>query len=233
MPTPPLPHLAAMQLLDSAAPTGAFAHSMGFETYMERGVIDSPDTFAAWLESFVRHQLAFTDAVAVRLAWAAESFDEVRQLDRLLDALTIPAEAKKANAAMGKRLLTIAASNYAPEPEGASWLVRYQQGVDKQCLKSHPAIVWGITARELGLDSDAAVSYHLYATAISLTQNAVRAIPLGQDAGQRIQRRAQAWIADATEASRGRGIDDLGAAVPGLEIAQMQHAQQRARLFMS
>lgn len=78
-----------------------------------------------------------------------------------------------------------------------------------------------------------AVAAHLYASVMSLTQNAVRGIPLGQDAGQRVVRRAQEWVLRAVEVSRGLHPDDLGAIAPGLEIAQMRHERQRARMFMS
>ena len=78
-----------------------------------------------------------------------------------------------------------------------------------------------------------AVAAHLHASVMSLTQNAVRGIPLGQDAGQRVVRRAQEWVLRAVEVSRGLHPDDLGAIAPGLEIAQMRHERQRARMFMS
>jgi urease accessory protein UreF len=68
---------------------------------------------------------------------------------------------------------------------------------------------------------------------ISLTQNAVRGVPLGQQAGQRVIRQAQDWVQHAVETSKQLDESDLGAIAPGLEIAQMRHEQQRARLFMS
>ena len=41
------------------------------------------------------------------------------------------------------------------------------------------------------------------------------------------------WVLRAVEVSRGLHPDDLGAIAPGLEIAQMRHERQRARMFMS
>ena len=46
-------------------------------------------------------------------------------------------------------------------------------------------------------------------------------------------RQAQDWVQHAVEASKQLDESDLGAIAPGLEIAQMRHEQQRARLFMS
>jgi len=56
---------------------------------------------------------------------------------------------------------------------------------------------------------------------------------LFRSAGQRIIRAAQDWTRRAVEVSRGLEREDLGAIAPGLEIAQMHHERQRARLFMS
>ena len=79
----------------------------------------------------------------------------------------------------------------------------------------------------------AVTAAYLQSSVISLTQNAVRAIPLGQDAGQR----AIASVRDDVRAAVRRigGLDemDLGAAAPGIEISQMRHERQRTRMFMS
>ena len=230
--------LAAMQLLDSAAPVGGFAHSMGFETYIESGYIDSSESFGHWLESYLHNQLTYADALAIRLVHRAVEFREVAELDWEMHAQTLAAQVQKANSAMGKRLLRIARRNYAQEFSGGSspaadWLERYEEAVSRSELCAHPALVWAVVSRNLDMDEDTAVSCHLYATAIMLTQNAVRAVPLGQDAGQTVERRAQEWVARATRRSRLLGRQDFGANVPGLEIAQMQHERQRARLFMS
>jgi urease accessory protein len=78
-----------------------------------------------------------------------------------------------------------------------------------------------------------ALAAYLFAAATSLTQNAVRAIPLGQNAGQRLLRQAADDVAAAVERVSHLTLDDFGAVTPGLEISQMRHEHQRARMFMS
>ena len=50
----------------------------------------------------------------------------------------------------------------------------------------HPAICFTMLGHHLGVDIEMIIDYYLYQNVSSLTQNAVRAIPLGQTAGQRI-----------------------------------------------
>jgi urease accessory protein len=230
LPAPPstVSLLGLMQLTDSALPIGAFSHSLGFESYLHREVIHDEASFAHWLQMFVHQQLTFTDALAIRLVYAAEAFDEVADLDELVTAQALPRQVREAGMTMGRRLLVIGADSY-PGP----WIEQYRAGVQAGRLHAHPATVWAVLARHLGLHEDTAVAAHLYATVITLTQNAVRGIPLGQNTGQRVIRGAQPWIHRAVEVSAGLDGEDLGAIAPGLEIAQMNHERQRARLFMS
>lgn len=220
--------LGMLQLTDSALPTGAFSHSQGFETYLNREEIDGPHSFTQWLEMFTEQQLTFTDALAIRLVYAAKDFADVADIDELVTVQALPQQIRESGITMGKRLLSLGNDSYEHP-----WIIRYADGVASGKLYAHQATVWGVLARALGVDEDEAVAAHLYATIISLTQNAVRGIPIGQNAGQRIIRRAQNWVEKAVNGSAALDADDLGAIAPGLEIAQMNHERQRSRLFMS
>ncbi|WP_030014708.1 MULTISPECIES: urease accessory protein UreF [Micrococcales] len=221
--------MGLMQLTDSALPTGAFSHSLGFETYIHRGDVGDEETFTAWLTMFIEQQLTYTDAIAIRLVYRAERPDDVADVDDLVTAQALPQQIRDGGITMGKRLLAIGSSAY---PDG-QWTEVYSAAVTQGRCHGHQAVALGVLARDLGIGVDEAVTAHLYASAISLTQNAVRGIPLGQNAGQRIIAAVQPDVLRAVEASRGLGEADLGAISPGLEIAQMAHERQRARLFMS
>ena len=245
-----VPSLAALlQLTDSALPTGAFSHSFGLESYLESGEVHDEATLAAWLEGFLSTQLTFTDAVAVRRAVrlaeagacdaeAAACDAEVgakdaglgglRRLDAELTALLVPAQVRQASVRMGRRLLEIAAENFASDAVAA-----YAADVAAGGCSGHYPVAFALAGAGQGIDEETLVEAYLYSTLTSLTQNAVRAIPLGQLAGQRVLGALRAHVPAAVVRSRTADPRHFGAAAPALEIHQMRHEHQRARMFAS
>ena len=129
---------------------------------------------------------------------------------------------------MGLRLLEIGAEVF-PSAE----LELYRDLVTTGRAAGHQPLAFAVVARSLRVPLQEALAAYLFATATSLTQNAVRAIPLGQNAGQRVLRKAHDDVAAAVERVAHLTPDDFGAVTPGLEISQMRHERQRARMFMS
>lgn len=229
--TDPAGLLALIQLSDSALPTGSFSHSFGLESYLERGLVDDAEGFAQWLRGYLR-QMAFVDALAVRLtAEAAHDGDDARvvRTDRLLHASAIPRQVRDAGTAMGLRMNRIAAVAF-PRAAAAG---RYRDAVEAGTCHGHPALVFALVAHDAGLDARTSTTAYLMQLATALTQNATRAIPLGQDAGQRVLTEARETIPDIVDMVFTFDEHDLGASAPGLEIARMLHETQRARMFMS
>ena len=227
--------LPLAQLCDSALPTGAFSHSFGLETYICEGVVGDETSFVSWLRALVSTQLTFSEGLGLRLAFeavVADDWEAIAHLDELLVAQAVPVQVRRAGITMGRRLLTIARLALSGA-DGDRLLSRYAALVDAGGCCAHPAIVLAIAGYALTAPPAAVTAAYLQSSVISLTQNAVRAIPLGQDAGQR----AIASVRDDVRAAVRRigGLDemDLGAAAPGIEISQMRHERQRARMFMS
>lgn len=223
--------LPLLQLSDSALPTGAFSHSFGMESYLAEGTIVDEASFAVWLRAYVSRQLAYTDALAIRLVHEALQRDDqaaVWRLDGLLAALTLPEQVRTAAATIGRRTAEVG-TVVAPE----SRLAEYLSEIDAGRCHGHPAVAFGLLAHAVGAPVTTAIEAHLFAAVTSLTQNAVRAIPIGQTAGQRVQRAMHEVVTEAVATAMTLTESDLGAASPGLEIAQMRHRRQRARMFMS
>ena len=217
--------LALQQLTDSALPTGAFAHSLGFETYIERGVVRDEASFGVWLAAFISQQLTYSDALAIRFLYEGVA---VSELDGLLSAQLLPRQLREASIKMGGRLLDIGVEIFS-----SAEVVEYRELVTCGRAAGHQPLAFAVIARSLGVPLPEALAAYLFATVTSLTQNAVRAIPLGQNAGQRLLRKAAEDVAAAAERAGHLTPDDFGAVSPGLEISQMRHERQRARMFMS
>ncbi|MEE2521927.1 urease accessory protein UreF [Pseudarthrobacter sp. J75] len=217
--------LALQQLTDSALPTGAFAHSLGFEGYIERGAIHDEPTFGTWLAAFVAQQLTYSDGLAIRFLYEGVP---VGELDAQLTAQLLPRQVREASTKMGGRLLEIGHEVF-PSPA----LEMYRDQVSTGRAAGHQPLAFAVVARSLGVPLPEALAAYLFATVTSLTQNAVRAIPLGQNAGQRLLREAADAVAAAVQKVPHLAPDDFGAISPGLEISQMRHERQRARMFMS
>ena len=217
--------LALQQLTDSALPTGAFAHSLGFETYIDRGLVHDEESFGVWLAAFVGQQLTYSDGLAIRFLYEGVA---VGELDALLSAQLLPRQLREASTKMGARLLEIG-SEVFPSPE----LTEYRELVGAGRAAGHQPLAFAVVARSLGVPLPEALAAYLFATVTSLTQNAVRAVPLGQNAGQRLLRAASDGVAAAVGLIGRLAPDDFGAVSPGLEISQMRHERQRARMFMS
>ena len=220
--------LPLLQLSDSALPTGAFSHSLGLESYLHRGLVHDEDTFADWLTQFIRIQLVHSDGLAIRFVLEADTTEELFRVDRALHASALAREIREAGVKMGARMLDIAGTVF---PCGE--LTQYAAAVERGDCAGHPALAFAIAGKSLGVPAPELLASYLFSTVTSLTQNAIRGIPLGQSAGQRVLAAAHAEVRDAVGRIFSLAWEDFGVSAPGLEIAQMQHERQRARMFMS
>ncbi len=238
--------LPLLQLCDSALPTGAFSHSFGLEVYLARGVVHDENSFAAWLRQFICQQLVYSDGLAIRLTAEAlggaeingtgaggmgldsPGLAEVWELDRQVTAQALPLQLRGASIKMGLRMLEIGRRIF---PSAA--LDAYQEQIKAGRCTGNTAVAFALTAHGLRIPLAQMLAAYLFSTATTLTQNAVRAIPLGQNAGQRVLRLIHDDVTAAAATVMTLVAEDLGAVAPGLEIAQMRHEYQRARMFMS
>jgi urease accessory protein len=223
--------LSLFQLCDSNFPTGAFSHSYGLESYIQEDKVCDQATFLQWLYAYVNEQLIYSDGLASRLVYEAlekEDFQKVWKLDRMLTVQNLPRETREGTQRIGERMLKLIESLY-----DIPILSEYRERINKKQSFGHPAIVFTIVGYHLEIPKSTTTLYYLYSTVSSLVQNAVRAIPLGQTAGQKTIQEFQSALTKATEKIQSLDEEDFGIVSPGLELSQMKHERVNIRIFMS
>ena len=223
--------LSLLQFTDGLFPAGAYAHSFGLESCVQSGGVRG----AAGVEAFVRAYLEGcagpTDAVALvsaRRAAANENLASCLALDELLDAMKTPSELRDASRQMGRQTLRVA--THLP---CHSLLEEFGKAVGEETTPGHHPIVFGMIGGILGWDALEMAGAYLYSTSAALVGAALRLLPLGQLAGQRIVWNVKPLIATLAEEAQDKHEADMWSFAPALEIASMRHALLDARLFRS
>lgn len=223
--------LSLFQLCDSNFPTGAFSHSFGLESYIQEGKVHNQETFSKWLKVYLHEQLVYSDGLASRLVYEAlvnEDIQQIWHLDRLLTVQNLPRETREGTQMIGDRMLKLTQSLY-----GMPILSQYREEVKHKNAFGHSAIVFSMVAHGLQVTKQDTILYYLYSAISSQVQNAVRAIPLGQTAGQTITHLFIPELTKAVDTILELTQDDFGIVSPGIELSQMKHERVNIRIFMS
>lgn len=211
------------QLVDSAFPTGAFAHSLGLESAWQHGEIESRDDLQAFTEAAVL-QAASGALPLVNAAYREP--DRLAEWDALHDAFLTNAVANRASRVQGRTLVASAARIW-PSPA----LARIQSDVASTC--AHVAPLTGVVFRALGVPRETAQRIVLYGAARGVLSAAVRLGVTGSYDAQRLQSAVGLWSAGV--AARYADIDehDLAQTAPIVDVLQGAHDRLYSRLFQS
>lgn len=223
--------LSLFQLCDSSFPTGAFSHSYGLESYIQEDRVHDQESFLQWLDVYLNEQLIYSDGLASRLVYEAleeNDLQKIWKLDRMLTVQNLPRETREGTQRIGERMLKLVESLY-----DVPVFLEYRKRIKQKQSFGHPAIVFTIIGHHLGVPKKTTTLYYLYSTISTLVQNAVRAIPLGQTAGQKTIQQFQGPLAIAAEKVQSLDEEDFGIVSPGLELSQMTHERVNIRIFMS
>lgn len=223
--------LSLFQLCDSNFPNGAFSHSFGLETYIQKDIVVDAVTFSNWLKVYLHEQLAYSDGLASRIVYEAledDNLERVWEIDRILTVQNLSKESRDGTQRMGDRMLDIAESIY-----NIPILSDYRKRLKNKQSFGHSAIVFTMVGHYLDVEKETTIVYYLYSTIVSLVQNAVRAIPLGQTAGQKVIYSFQKELNMAADKIMNMDELEFGVVSPGLEVSQMQHERVGIRIFSS
>ena len=220
--------LTLLQLTNSFFPTGAFAHSFGLETYVQRELVNDPETFEKFLRSTLHHGFRNSDAVAIGLTYKATEIGGIVDLDARLTAMKVARESREASIKIGKQFLRNTAIL-----ERNELLNEYAEQIQSGRCAGHHAIAYGLVASTAKIGLFSAILGYLHAHVVGQVSAAVRLIPLKPTDGQRIIQNIRPDLIDIARFVEAAGMDDLNGFTPGLDIRSMQHERLYSRLFIS
>ena len=215
--------LQLMWLASPALPVGGFSYSEGLEAAVDDGRVTGEASAADWLAN----QMALAPARAdlpvlaqAHLAWQRHDFARVTQLNDFVARTRETRELRLQAEQMGRSLV--------------EWL-RNQDGGDDARLAHLAALAPSPTWPVAFAFARAAQALHasLFGWAENMVQAALKAVPLGQLAGQRILQALVARMPPLIEQALAMGDDDMQSFAPMLGIASARHETQYSRLFRS
>jgi urease accessory protein len=211
------------QVIDSAFPTGMFAHSFGLESAWHHGDIDGPDALDRFLRSSV---LQAGYATVPLLNSAYRQLDELTALDQLCEVFLINAVANRASRVQGRALMATAVRVW-PSQEMATLAAL------AGTTRAHVAPVSGAVFRTLGLPLATAQRIALFGAARGVLAAAVRLGIAGSFEAQRLQHGCTGWLDEIATRCADLTADDLAQTAPLIDILQAGHDRLYSRLFQS
>jgi urease accessory protein len=221
--------LQLMWLASPALPVGGFSYSEGLEAAVDAGLVHDEATAAAWLADQLPLVLARSDGAAMAdacRAWAAHDEAAARTLNHWVSQTRETAELRLQAEQMGRSLL--------------EWLRNGPHAADTriaQLAALPPAPTWpvafALAATLAGATPRDALLAFAWGWAENLAQAAMKAVPLGQAAAQRMLVALAAHVPAAVDTALATPPDARQAFAPGLAILSARHETQYSRLFRS
>lgn len=219
--------LALLQLASPALPVGGYSYSQGLESAIDSGRVSDAASARHWIAQGLALAAAGEAALLVQQyeAWVDHDIERIQRLNDWLVATRESAELRQETAQMGWSL---------------SGLIRSLGWTDsprQQTLTTLPVVsyatAFACAAQGAGLPRDVTVQTWLFAWTENQVSAAIKTIPLGQLAGQRLLMGLRADIASAADEALRTPLDAVNTFSVSLGILSARHETQYSRLFRS
>lgn len=221
--------LQLMWLASPALPVGGFSYSEGLEAAVEAGTVSDEATATAWLVDQLHLGLARADLAALAAAtaaWSANDAAEAEATNCWLLHTRETAELRLQAEQMGRSL--------------TEWLRNGPHAADPriaQLAALEPAPLWptafALAATLAGAGAEDTLLAFAWGWAENMAQAAMKAVPLGQAAAQRMLVALSQAIPAVVQAALVLPAEQRQAFTPMLAILSSQHETQYSRLFRS
>jgi len=193
-----------------AFPTGAFSYSHGVETAIQDGLITDGQSLRGWIATVLRHGSGRTDLLFIKAAYKG-----VEEANALCLALCASKERLQETAELGQAFSRVANTSYQTDlPDGLAY----------------PVAV-GMAALAEDLDLTLTLQGYLQAFAANLISVGVRAIPIGQQAGQNCLVGLYPVIEEVSAEAAKASLDEVGSAALLSDVMAMKHETSSPRIY--
>jgi len=216
--------LHLLRLVSQGLPVGGFSYSRGLEAAVHAGWVTNEIDARDWILGTLRANVAQLDGTLFwRMATALEADDRerFRAMNAWLSAGRESHEFQREDRRQGEALLRLLADLDVPA-------AREEQG---QALTY--AAAFALACRHWRIAPEAALKGFLWVYVEGQVTAAIKLVPLGHTAGQRLLIEAAAAIEEAATRARSLGDDEVGNLAPALAMASAWHETQYSRLFQS
>jgi urease accessory protein len=215
--------LQLMWLASPALPVGGFSYSEGLESAVEHGLVHDETSAGDWLLDQLHLSLARADLPVLAgavVAWRAGDGETLAPLDAWLRATRETAELRQQTEQMGRSLV--------------EWMKAVHPALAERVTASPTfPTAFALAASESAAPVRDVLLTFAFGWAENLMQAAIKSVPLGQSAGQRILQRLAAAIPAAVDHALTLSEDERQAFTPMLAILSARHETQYSRLFRS
>jgi urease accessory protein len=218
--------LGLMRLASPALPVGGYSYSDGLEAAIDAGVVHDEASTADWLADQLHLGLARADLpllAQAHAAWQTHDAARIAELTAWWLATRETSELRAQTEQMGRSML--------------DWLQPQLPPGDPRIATLAAAPTWplafALASVHAQADAEATLLAYAYTWAENGVQAALKAVPLGQRAGQRVLARLTADLPALVERAQQIGDDQRIAWLPLLAVRSAQHETQYSRLFRS
>ena len=219
--------LQLIWLASPARPVGGFSYSEGLEAAVDRAGVATESAASDWLIDQLHLALTRGDLAAIAKAipaWRRGDLTHVAELNAWVLQTRESSELRAQAEQMGRSLL--------------EWLRNHHTATPAQiaaCAQMQPTypIAYALAAAATQAPLRDCLLAYAFGWAENMTQSAIKSVPLGQSAGQRILARLAADIPAAVDHAIQLPDSQRQAFSPMLAILSSQHEVQYSRLFRS
>ena len=210
-----------LQLASPALPVGAYSYSGGLEATIEDGLVHDAASAERWIGDVLEFSMARMEAPILHRFmrfFGQGNLHEVQKLNEQFLASRESAELRAESLQMGysmNRLLKDLGAGEVPVEEPSF-----------PAAFAHAATHWRI-------EPEAALQAYLWTWLENQVMAAVKAVPLGQTAGQRMLFSLGDLLPRFSKKASEMEDQELGNFAPGLALLSARHETQYSRLFRS